>query len=110
MGRVFVLSASVELRFFTEEKVMTTIQNFKSDIVDTIVNVCRELGATSFSAAEVSLKDVPENQFGDISMPCFSLRGKLAGLDAKAQNNPAAIASRQMSIVAFTIHSSRFLR
>lgn len=94
MGRVFVLSASVELRFFTEEKVMTTIQNFKSDIVDTIVNVCRELGATSFSAAEVSLKDVPENQFGDISMPCFSLRGKLAGLDAKAQNNPAAIASQ----------------
>ena len=77
---------------FDKEMVMTTIQNFKSDIVDAIAQICRELGAEPFSPADVALKDVPENQFGDIAMPCFSLRGKLTCLDAQNRNNPAAIA------------------
>lgn len=39
------------------------------------------------------MADVPDNKPGDVSLPCFQLRGKLPGLDDKARNNPAAVAS-----------------
>ena len=81
---------------------MTTIKSFKSDIVENIVAACHELGAEQFSAADVALKDVPENQFGDVSMGCFPLRGKLTKLDAKDQNNPVAIAQKLAERLADT--------
>ncbi len=73
---------------------MSTIQSFKTDIIETIVSACKELGAADFSASDVALKDVPENQFGDVSMACFPLRGKLTKLDPKDMNNPAAVANK----------------
>lgn len=68
-----------------------SVQSFKSDILESIAAVCRDLGG-DLEADQISLNPVPENQFGDIAMTCFALRGKLKNLDAKAQNNPVAIA------------------
>ncbi|MBQ9817892.1 MAG: arginine--tRNA ligase [Proteobacteria bacterium] len=67
-----------------------SVQNFKTDILEAIASACRELGA-DVDASQIALNPVPENQFGDIAMTCFTLRGKLSALDPKALNNPAAI-------------------
>ncbi len=67
-----------------------SVQTFRKDILETIASACRELGG-DMDASQITLNDVPENQFGDIAMTCFALRGKLTALDAKAMNNPVAI-------------------
>ena len=69
-----------------------TVHSFKKDIVDVISAACRDLGG-EVESAQIALNAVPENQFGDIAMTCFALRGKLKNLDPKAQNNPVAISS-----------------
>ncbi len=67
-----------------------SVQTFQKEILEAIASACNELGG-QIDASQISLNPVPENQFGDIAMTCFALRGKLSGLDVKAQNNPVAI-------------------
>lgn len=67
-----------------------SVQTFQKEILEAIASACNELGG-QIDASQISLNPVPENQYGDIAMTCFALRGKLSGLEAKAQNNPVAI-------------------
>ena len=67
-----------------------SVQNFQNEILEAVASACRELGG-EIDAGQIALNPVPENQFGDIAMTCFALRGKLKNLDPKAQNNPVAI-------------------
>lgn len=67
-----------------------SVQTFRNDILKTIASACRELGG-DIEASQITLNAVPDNQFGDIAMTCFALRGKLTSLDPKSINNPVAI-------------------
>jgi len=76
-------------------EVSESIQDYSSAIRSTVWDALLALGGHDLEGpSTLTFGPTPNPQMGDLALPCFVFRGKLAALDDKARNNPAAIAAR----------------
>lgn len=72
---------------------ITTLKGFEDALHGAVVAALGKLaGDAEPPVDQIQLSPVPNPELGDVAVACFAFRGKLAGLDDKQRNNPAAVA------------------